>query len=355
MARAHRDEPLVPACAVSLDGVRLEPDVMLWVTGVSVEDQLDEPGRFAFGLISREDEDGSFPWTDDERFAFGARVEVSFGYGDDLERVISGEITALEPAFSIGGAPTLTVRGCDKRYLLNTEPRSRTFIGQTDKQIAEEIGRTRNPVIEATETGVTLPFIMQKNQTDLQFLIARARQIHYQITMRGDTLVYAPVASASARVATLSFSDDLLDFRACRAIVPMSATKVQSPNPQNKEPFTATFDARGRAPGMGGRKSAAEQARDTIGATVESVVGEPAGSQAETDQRAEALFNAASLNHVLGDGRCFGRTDVRPGTVIGIEEVGDRLSGDYFVTSTAHSYTQREGYITTFRLRRNAS
>jgi phage protein D len=355
MARANRDQPLVPACSVLLNGVVLEPDVMLWITGVSVQDGLEEPGTFSFELMSREDEEGIFPWTDDERFAFGGHIEVRMGYGDDLQSVISGEITAIEPAFTLGGAPTLTVHGCDKRYRLNTTPRMRTFIKQSDSQIAEEIGRQRDPVIDATPTGVELPYVVQQNQTDLEFLLERASIIHYQITMRGDTLVYAPVASASARVATFSLADELLDFRACRAVVPVVQTVVQSTNPEDKEPFTSTFDSRGRKPGMGGEESSSQQAFETVGQAIEALFNQIAATQAEADQRAESLFNAASLNHLVGSGRCFGCTDVRPGTVIGIEGVGARLSGDYYVTQATHTFSQREGYITTFQAQRNAS
>ena len=56
---------------------------------------------FSLEMISKEDETGIFPWTDDDRLALGAAVEISMGYGDDREPLIVGEITALEPTFSI--------------------------------------------------------------------------------------------------------------------------------------------------------------------------------------------------------------------------------------------------------------
>lgn len=355
MIRANRDEPLVPACSVKLAGEPLSPEVMLWITNVSAADQLEGIGTFSMELSSRDDDLGNFPWTDDPRFAFGAEIEMSFGYGDEMDLVIAGEITAVEPAYSLGAPPTLSVRGCDKRYRLNTTPRSRTFFGRTDAQIAEEIGEGRNPVIEATPTLITIPWVVQNNQTDLQLLLKRAREIHYQITMRGNTLVYEPVASTSPRVTTLSFADDLLDFRACRSIVPMTRTEVHSSNAQDNEPYVGRFDGRSRKPPMGGQKSAAQQTFDVLGDTVETAVGECVGSQAEADQRAEAIYEAAALNHIIGGGRCFGQPAIRPGIVIGIEQVGQQFSGDYYVTQTTHTYTRNEGYITTFQARRNAS
>jgi phage protein D len=41
--------------------------------------------------------------------------------------------------------------------------------------------------------------------------------------------------------------------------------------------------------------------------------------------------------------------------VIEIAGIGTRFSGDYYVTSVLHSYTRRDGYVTRFEVRRNAS
>ena len=38
-----------------------------------------------------------------------------------------------------------------------------------------------------------------------------------------------------------------------------------------------------------------------------------------------------------------------------MNDLGTRFSGQYYVTSAVHRYTRRDGYITDFRVRRNAS
>ena len=106
---------------------------------------------------------------------------------------------------------------------------------------------------------------------------------------------------------------------------------------------------------MDGLRSAAQFAASVFGTLVETVVRAPAFSQAEADRLAFARFNAAALSLVHGDGRIRGRTDVRAGRVIGLDDLGTRFSGEYYVTSVVHSFSRHEGYLTDFQVRRNAS
>lgn len=355
MVQTNRDEPLVPNFGVVLNGQNLAADVSLWIANVVVEDDLDVPGMFSLELISREDEAGTEPWTDVEQFSLGAAVEVSLGYGDVLEAVIAGEITALEPTFSAAGPPTLIVRGYDKRHRLNTARGTRSFLGQKDSDIAAQVGGNAGLAVAATDSGVTHPYVLQNNETDLNFLLERARRIHYELAMDGDTLLFRPVANTAAGAVTLTLEDDLLEFHPRLSLVPVTQMKVLGWSPKEKQAFMASAGAGDETGTMGGEKSAARQAGDILGEAVETMVRTPVGSQAEADQMVAGRFNAAALDSIRGEGCCRGRTDVRAGKVIRIEAIGTRFSGAYYVTSAVHSYTRRDGYITHFQVRRNAS
>src|SRR5262249_51751111 len=161
--------------------------------------------------------------TDDDRLALGTAVEISFGYGDDRSPVFAGEITALEPTFSIAGSPTLTVRGYDKRHRLNGTPRTHSYVDKTDANIAEQICGLRNVPLQATDSGVRHAYVLQADQTDFDFLKQRAERIHFELAMdeRG-TLNFRPVASATSSELSLTLGDDLLEFRPRMALVPLT-------------------------------------------------------------------------------------------------------------------------------------
>ena len=71
MIRADRKQPLVPSFEIELHGTVLGKDTAGWIVNVTVEDELDVPGMFAFELASREDERGTRAL--DRRHALPAR------------------------------------------------------------------------------------------------------------------------------------------------------------------------------------------------------------------------------------------------------------------------------------------
>lgn len=355
MAHASRGNPIPASFAVKLDGRPIVADLSLWIVNVTVEDDLDLPSMFTLELISKTDERGSTPFTDDQRLALGAAVEISLGYGDDRESLIVGEITALEPTFSIAGLPSLIVRGYDKRHRLNGSRRTRGFIEKTDGAIAEEICDAVHVPISVNKNGVEHSYVLQADQTDLEFLIERARRMHFELAMNGGTLSFRPVANDASRILTLSLGDDLLEFRPRMSVVPMTELRVLGWDPKEKQPITASANAENQAVPMGGKQSAAQHAETIFGKAIETIMRVPVLSQAEADQAAVGRFNAAQLDFIRGDGRLRGRTDVRAGRVLRFVDLGQRFSGDYYVTSAVHRYSRRDGYHTDFRVRRNAS
>jgi phage protein D len=337
MAHANRDLPLVPSFSVKLNGRPLLPEMSMWIVNVVVEDELNLPGMFTLELISKETEVGTTAWTDEPRLALGATVEVSMGYGDDRESLMVGEIVALEPTFSIAGPPSLLVRGFDLRHRLNGTRRTRSFVDKTDSSIAEQIGSDAGVDIQATDSSVTHPYVMQADQTDLEFLRERAHRMQYELAMEGRTMLFRPVANASSSEVTLTLSDDLFEFRPRMSLVPVTGVQVLGWDPKEKQTLRAA------APST------------DAGDRVETLVRSPIASQAEADQVAAASFNSASLEFIRGDGRVRGRTDVRAGRVVHLDELGTRFSGTYYLTSVVHRYSPRDGYLTEFRAQRTES
>lgn len=353
MSRANRNEPLVPAFGVKLNGTALGTDVMPWITSVTVIDDREAPGMFVLTLASREVEDGIFPWTDDKRFNLKGQVQVSLGYGGVLEPVISGQITSLEPKFEMGGAPTLTVRGLDVRHLLNTVPQSAGYRDQTAPEIAAEVFRRARVASEATqESAVKFMSIFQNRQTDLQFLLELASAVDYQLVTRGDKVAFEPVPEAMSVIQVLSPAEDLLDFETTLTLVPETDVELRSVNAEQAEQITAT----GTPPrGKRGQRSSAEQAEISLGKRTTRVMFHHVASQAEADLIARSSARAAARDFVKAEGKCLGRPDLRVGAVVHIADVGRRFSGDYYVTGVSHNFSANEGYITAFSACRSVS
>jgi phage protein D len=81
----------------------------------------------------------------------------------------------------------------------------------------------------------------------------------------------------------------------------------------------------------------------------------PVFSRAEAAQMANGQFNRQALAYIGGEGLCYGRADLRAGTVVNIEGAGKTFSGRYYVTSTTHRLTPDQRYRTSFSYQRNAT
>ena len=60
------------------------------------------------------------------------------------------------------------------------------------------------------------------------------------------------------------------------------------------------------------------------------------------------------MNLIIGEGTCLGRPDLILGKTLEITGLSKKFSGIYYITGVIHRYRSDRGYITEFRVKRNA-
>ncbi|MEW6211591.1 MAG: contractile injection system protein, VgrG/Pvc8 family [Acidobacteriota bacterium] len=356
MAVADTTNPLVPDFDVAINGSPLAAEVAAHVTEVVVDDSVEAASMFVIEIAGSDAQKKETLWVDDESlFAVGNTVEIKMGYRDNLETLMTGEITGLEPAFVLTRLPCLIVRGYDRRHRLMRGRKSRTFLKQSDSDIAAQIASEAGLTAQAEDSKIVHEYLLQANQSDWDFLRERALSIRYEVIVEDKTLIFRPAANAESETLTLTMDDDLLEFHprlsSCRQV---SEVTARSWNPKDKKEIIGQAKAGDEVSKMGGQSSGAEIVESAFGAAVELAIARPAIAQAEADEQAKSLFNETLLDLVTGEGISRGRTDLRSGRVIKIDGVGKRFSGQYYVASATHRYSPRVGYQTHFTFRRNA-
>ncbi len=356
MPVAKRSQPLVPNAELKINGSSLPAEAIAYILSVIVDDEVDLPGMFSIVLAGADTQGEVLPWVDDKRFDLGGSVEIKLGYGNNIETVFKGEITGLEPEFSVDRLPGLLVRGFDRRHRLLRGRKTLTFVKQKDSEIASKIAGDAGLTASVTDSKVTHEYVYQHNQTDLEFLLLRARRIEYELLIEDKKLIFRPVANADGEAMTLSLTDDLLEFSPrLTSMGQVSEVTVRGWDVKEKKEIVGKAKAGDEVSTMGGQKSGGKIAQSAFGESVELMSDIPVLTQAEADQLAKAKLNNLALGLITGEGVCYGRTDLRAGKVIKIEGVGKRFSGQYYVTRVSHRYTQQQGYQTHFAVRRNAS
>jgi Bacteriophage probable baseplate hub protein len=348
-------DTLAPEFRIEIDGREVPEALRADLIGVRVLEDVEATGMFSIRLNCWDGLEMKVKWIDDDLLREGKSVVVHMGYRDQMAEVFAGEISGLEPDFHTAEAPALTVRGYDRSHRLMKQKKTRSYLRMKDSDIARQIASDAQLSPKIEDSGVVLEYVLQHNQTNLEFLQQRAERIGYEVFVQAKTLCFRPRSIGGAEALVLRREVELLEF------YPRSTTMnqvadltVRGWDPKQKREFVAKSqpgDVRGR---LGATSGPAAMQRSFAGAR-SLTARSPVSSQAEADRVAAALLNEMALQHVTGDGVCIGRPDLRAGCLVKIEGIGQRFGGLYYVTSTEHSYSRGRGYRTAFSVKRNAT
>lgn len=345
-------ENQAPEFRLRVDGTDLPVEVAADVIEVEVLLDVSAPSMFAVRMKNWDPDKFQVTWADDSLFAEGAEVEILMGYMGSLTPVMIGEVTGLEPEFRATEVPMVTIRGYDRRHRLMRGKKTRSFTKIKDSDIAAKVAQEAGLTPETDDTKVELEYVMQHNQTDLEFLEERASRLGYEVFVEDKTLKFRRPPYDEAEKLTLKRNADLLEFCPRASTIGLAGeSEARGWSPQDKKALTGKAAA-GSLGSMGGSASGLAVADKAFDAAIAVSVSWPVLSQGEADQVAEGQQRKKALSYVTGEGVAIGRADLQAGTVIKIEGYGERFSGRYYLRSVAHTYSPKRGYYTAFTLRR---
>jgi phage protein D len=356
MAARDDFDTLAPEFKLHINGAPLPEDAAADLISVAVVHDVDAMGMFTVSLSGWDGVEMKVKWIDGDLFREGNPVEVEMGYRDRMETIFSGEITSLEPEFLEAKPPTLTARGYDRRHRLMRGRKTRSFTNVKDSDIANQLGGSAGLKPDVEDSKVLLPYVLQHNQTDLEFLLSRAARIDYEVVVDGRTLVFRKRRIKESAVVTLRREIELLEFRPrMNTLNQVPKYTVRGWNPKDKKEIVATAAAGEEPSLMGGSASGPATVRRLFGDASSTSVTAPVQSQADADLVAKQRFVEMGLGFIRAEGISIGEPRLRAGIVVKIEGIGERFSGLYYVTWTEHRFSKRKGYRTAFVARRNAS
>lgn len=342
-----------PELTVSVDGSELPHTVMESLVALRVEESLDAAGMFALTLANADLSSTKPTWSDDDRFRVGGKVEIKMGPVGSQEKLMIGEITGLEPAWT-GRRSLFTVRGYDRMHRLRRGRKTRSFLEVKDSQVAEQIAGELGLQAEVEDSGEVHPYLFQNNQTNIDFLMMRARAVGFELHVEDRTLSFRKRRYDRGKVVTLEWGKELESFHPVLTTMPLAQkVVVRGWDRKNKEALVGTASAGDISNKMAGESLGAKDA-EAFGAAEVRVVDHPVASAAEAEQMAKGILEGIALTYVTGEGTTTGNALIRAGTVIELTELGKRFSGLYYVTATQH-VRDAGGFRTHFTVRRNAS
>lgn len=332
---------------IRIDGSDLPADAMDDLIDVRVESSLHLPDMFEIHL-----HDERLKWVDEELFTLGAEVEIAARPegGGSSEVLIKGEITALEPDFGEGTQATLLVRGYDRSHRLHRGTHSQAYLQVTDGDLANRIAQEAGLQPQVDATAEVHDYVLQHNQTHMEFLIERARRIGYEFFVEDKTLYFRQPAR-NGQALEFEWGQELRTFRPrLTTAEQVDEVIVKGWDPKACQTIVGRATSGQAEPDVGQQGSGGKVASAAFDSARQVVVNYAVQSQGDADILAQAILDDISGTYIEADGVCFGTPGLRAGKFVQLSALGSRFSGTYFVTAATHVYRAQDVYLTEFSI-----
>jgi phage protein D len=283
------------------------------------------------------------------------------GYVDALTYQFEGEVTQLNPTFPESGTPTIEIEGRTRLHWLQGDKKTRTYRNVTDKQVVEKIAQDAGLSPQAEDPGTQYDYVMQCNQTDLEFLKQRAARIRYEVLVCDKALIFRKPQEADPKIYTFVWgpltnpADDVLPLKSFSPVMSTanqpSKVTVRGYDPKSKGVFEGKAGVGDEQAKMGSQTGSqivtrSFRSREYVHVNI------PVASQAEADEHAKAIFNDRAMQFLTGKASTIGVPDLRSGQPVELQGIG-MFSGRYYVDEVTHTIGS-SGYLTNFTVKRNA-
>jgi uncharacterized protein len=372
-----------PEFEVIIEGVEADPTTKNDIIDIKVHRDIDEMSGFDLELNNWDDVNLRFKHSDSKDFRLGSRVSVRLGYADKLLTVATGTVSTLAPKFPDGASPTVSVSGVDGMLRLKEskpdQSVEKVYRNLADWQIAEKVAQRNKLRIVTTKEGPVHDRVVQKNQSDAQFLMERAKRLDFDCFLLPDPntgeetlyfikptdgrdsrpirlfrLAYQPGLTTGPTALPEGLVPNLLDFTPTLTVSQqVSKLTVRGWDPRTKQAiaFTATAENLPAGQNSAGGESGPEVAESVLGGRQEVLVDAPVTSDQEARELAISLLRERAYEFITATGRVAGLPELQPGDNLEIFGLGKRFSGTYFVKRVEHTLGT-SGFFTQFTGRR---
>jgi phage protein D len=182
------------SCVLRVNG-ETSQSLLHCIQSVTVDEDLDVGSSCAVELQACRNDDGSWPYLEDENLQAWNRVTVLALFPRQTEVVFDGYISHVSGRTSDEAANMVVeLRGVDASYHMNQEEKTRIWRGRTYEAIATEIINEYRfkPVVAPEPEGSEPPAQVAQRSTDHRFLRELARRRGYEFYVLGGNAYFRP-------------------------------------------------------------------------------------------------------------------------------------------------------------------
>lgn len=331
------------------------------VAALVIEMDVDQPDMCTATLKNTNDK----KYTQDLKMGDTVEVKITETGKGQPATVFKGEIAGLEPHYESGGETHCKLRAFSKLHRLSRGKKSKTYEKKTDAEIAKAISADYGLTCKVTgDVNIKHDHVYQHHQTDLEFLLTRAKRINYEVLVDDTTLYFRKRDVSVKETLTLEFGakDDAdgapmkkFSLRLSSANQ-ITAVKVRFWDPNTSKEIVGSADSLDSK--LGG-KTGGDLAKSAFSGGVHKITHDvPVSSTEEANAVAKALLEDHAMKYITGEAVCKGNPQLKAGIIVKVAKTDARFDGNYYITGATHKYGHSAsgsgGYQTVLRLCRNA-
>jgi hypothetical protein len=215
--RAYNHPNATKGYIVTVNGVPLTPELSAALTGLTIEQEINQPAMFIMRFEVANTESALAVGTVSNiffnRLKPGYTVSITLSGEIGVQPILVGFITAIEPEFS--DETFVEVRGFDNMHRMRFGTQNRSFQMVRDSDLVTLVAGEAGVPAVATPTTTLHKYVLQNNQSNYEFLLERACRLGWEMVMEGPAMQFRPpeqVPNVEALNALLSYSDNRRQF-----------------------------------------------------------------------------------------------------------------------------------------------
>lgn len=329
---------------LKINGAKAAPSIDSEVSKIVVDERLDAPTMVEvhFHLDLHQSK-----IVDESTLKEGTELEIVAGKTGDENSLAVVKITAIEVNFD-DQTPDFVVRGYDRSFSLYRDVKSRSFLNQSDSDIANKIAGESGLTATVDSTDIVYDYLLQYAQTNYEFLLERARRIGYELRIVGKELQFKKPKPAAA-VAELEMGVTLKRFSPRLSVAEqVDKVEVRGWDPKAKEALVATASNGNATAKTGISKTGTAAGNDVWGTATKVIPNRFVTTQNDGTKIAQAALDDLIASYVQASGECTGDAKMRVGAVVKIKGAGTRFSGEYYLTAVRHTIDKVDGHKVQF-------
>lgn len=354
----------VPKYIVKLNGTELPQTDAAHLQQIVVDLRRQAPASCEIQFNNHAQETDTYDTRDD--LGPGTEVEVSLGYeSGETKKVFTGEIVGTQVKLAENGPRIYVLRAFDGLHKLTRGRKTRTFLQQKFSDIFRQIVQERGLSGKADDTSFVREYVVQHNQTDLDFMRGVASWLDFDLSIdhlndprtvrfRKPDVGGAPqgtITYDNANTANAEAPLRRMDVRQSLGRV-VSEVVVRGWDPAQKKEIVGTATKSHLYGTMDGETSAPAAVAASWGETERQIVDYKVFSQQEADMIARTKLNEYARSFIRADAEVQGNPALGAGGIVKIQNVGKRFDGGYLLDQVTHIFTSKVqsggGYTTRF-------